>query len=312
MVSPASASAPRADSTAIWYAVLSGAERRGCSYTPTTAISPRRLTGDLQRLGYRALEELRDQAVHRVRLLDVRDVPALGDPLEARPPDRTGEPLPRGRRADPILGAMEHEDGHSQGIERLAQIGGAGGGDVPEADLRIRLRELAPEGPHRVQVRLRAEVRRVELLTEASLDDLSELDQLVLGELPAHRRADRHDAPDRRRTCDRGRKRDVAAVAVADEDRGRGRDAVEEGEHRIDRRADVRRRVEPRRPPVRWKVDRDRAVLAAEVSELLRPHRGAAALPGQEDDRRPAIEGRREVRQRGRAARGVGVPALAA
>src|SRR4029453_18887675 len=126
-------------STSCWCAFLAGAERRGCSYTPTTAISPRRLTGDLQRLGYRALEELRDQAVHRVRLLDVRDVPALGDRLEARPPDRTGGPLPRARRADPILGAMEHEDGHSQAIERLAQIGGAVRVDVAEADLRIRL-----------------------------------------------------------------------------------------------------------------------------------------------------------------------------
>ena len=39
-VRPASSSAPRALSAMIWYWVLCGAQRSGCSYTPATAVFP--------------------------------------------------------------------------------------------------------------------------------------------------------------------------------------------------------------------------------------------------------------------------------
>src|SRR6185369_621041 len=97
IVSPASASAPRALSACSCQAVLSGAKRVGCSKAPTTAVRPQMVITPPPTPGGSASSELRREAPYgvgeRVRLLERRLMAGVRDDLEPGAGDAARELL---------------------------------------------------------------------------------------------------------------------------------------------------------------------------------------------------------------------------
>ena len=227
------------------------------------------------------------------------------DDVQARAGNRRREFAGALDGAEPVAVAVDDHDRPADPREQRTQVARAVGEHVAEPDLGVGLHHLAPELAHHPHVGCRPEEGRVELLPDPAADDVAQLRDGRVGNRRYRGGADGRNRAHAGGVQDGGRERDVPAKAVTDEDRRRGREALEHASEQRGRRLDRRRPFEPARTPVPREVDRERTVVGAEVHDRATPESRAAALAVQEDQGRAPVEARRRTGQRHRA--GVGV-----